>query len=315
MELIRDIARYVLGARGMLVARYGIPAVVCLAVLVIAYTALGKRDGGTAPHADVAVRAQPMTPVELSAQPSARPQPIGAANTGSQASLSGSALIRALQTGLGEARCYDGPVNGLWTRKSKDATARFVAIVDAKLPVGQPDPVLLALLNSNATARCTDGDVAPTRAAQPVSASPASDSVPPPIRKPLVVEPAIEASAVPRPVATAPQASSSAVVSAVPAPSGETAERPFGLPLAGAAAGAATTAVIAAPAMSTGGPTAKAQDATQEGSAARSAVRETPRSASSRRYRHRKETAFDGVSRSMSRNFRSLQRSLNAFFD
>lgn len=63
-------------------------------------------------------------------------------------------LVRELQTALGRARCYQGPITGKWTVASKDAMGAFLVAVNAQLPVGDPDPALLALVTSNAAATC-----------------------------------------------------------------------------------------------------------------------------------------------------------------
>jgi hypothetical protein len=63
-------------------------------------------------------------------------------------------VARDLQTALTRAHCYDGPINGKWTAASKEAMDAFLVSVNAQLPVGDPDPALLALIASNANATC-----------------------------------------------------------------------------------------------------------------------------------------------------------------
>lgn len=63
-------------------------------------------------------------------------------------------VARDLQTALTRAHCYDGPINGKWTAASKEAMDAFLVSVNAQLPVGDPDPALLALVASNANATC-----------------------------------------------------------------------------------------------------------------------------------------------------------------
>lgn len=79
---------------------------------------------------------------------------VGSVSSGLQGATDGKSLARALQTGLNRARCYDGPINGNWTTKSKDAMRRFVVATNAQLPVEYPDQILLALVESNHTAVC-----------------------------------------------------------------------------------------------------------------------------------------------------------------
>ena len=64
-------------------------------------------------------------------------------------------LTRALQTGLRRAECYDGSINGIWSTKSKESMRRFVAAVNAQLPVDDPDQILLALVESNQATICS----------------------------------------------------------------------------------------------------------------------------------------------------------------
>ena len=132
------------------------------------------------------VRVDPLSsvpmPVDKGAGPAVGP-------TGSSDRLS---LMRALQTGLRRAGCYDGPIDGLWTPKAKDSMRRFVAAVNAKLPVDHPDPVLLALVESNRAAICTPGSSpAPTDVQAPARVrTEATASPPTPV---LVDAPAIKA--------------------------------------------------------------------------------------------------------------------------
>jgi hypothetical protein len=63
-------------------------------------------------------------------------------------------LVRELQTALGRARCYHGPITGKWTVASKDAMGAFLVTVNAQLPVDDPDPALLALVTSNLATTC-----------------------------------------------------------------------------------------------------------------------------------------------------------------
>jgi hypothetical protein len=93
-------------------------------------------------------------------------------------------LVRALQAELSRAQCYDGPVNSVWTVQSKEAMRRFTSAVNAQLPVGEPDQILLALIESNPGAKCQDVEVktaaAATLAPPPQAMQDHFRAVPPP---------------------------------------------------------------------------------------------------------------------------------------
>ena len=65
-----------------------------------------------------------------------------------EAQPKGSALARAAQQELYRLGCYNEAINGLWTSPSRSAAEKFLARVNARLPVDQPDEALLALLRS-----------------------------------------------------------------------------------------------------------------------------------------------------------------------
>lgn len=69
-------------------------------------------------------------------------------------------LTRALQMGLRRAHCYDGPINGVWSGRSRDAMDRFVELLNVRLPVEQPERLMLALIEANPNQRCTPRDQA-----------------------------------------------------------------------------------------------------------------------------------------------------------
>jgi hypothetical protein len=64
-------------------------------------------------------------------------------------------VARDLQTALSMAHCYDGPISGKWTAASRAAMGAFLGSVNAQLPVSDPDPALLALVESNPSATCS----------------------------------------------------------------------------------------------------------------------------------------------------------------
>jgi hypothetical protein len=70
--------------------------------------------------------------------------------------------VRELQKALARAECYNGPISGIWSDASKDAMRGFVDTVNAELPVDSPDEALVALVESNDTAKCARGRVVST---------------------------------------------------------------------------------------------------------------------------------------------------------
>jgi hypothetical protein len=74
-------------------------------------------------------------PVE---QAAALSQPVGARNR--------DAIARQLQQGLRRVGCYEGELNGVWTRSTRQAMKAFTDRVNAKLPVDKPDDILLSLV-------------------------------------------------------------------------------------------------------------------------------------------------------------------------
>jgi hypothetical protein len=96
------------------------------------------------------------------------------------------ALAREIQRELRRVGCYGGEVNGVWTTSSRMAMKTFVERVNAALPIDNPDPVLLSLVQGHrdracgvcppgqtATAACVPTAV-PTAAA-PADARPEAD--------------------------------------------------------------------------------------------------------------------------------------------
>jgi hypothetical protein len=58
------------------------------------------------------------------------------------------AIGRQLQRELKRVGCYDGNLNGEWTRPTRQAMNAFIDRVNAKLPTNVPDGVLLALVQA-----------------------------------------------------------------------------------------------------------------------------------------------------------------------
>ena len=73
-------------------------------------------------------------------------------------------LVRQLQSALNHAGCYRGDISGVWTDASREAMQKFVTVVNAQLPVSEPDTTLLALVGSNADVSCASGAVLTTGA-------------------------------------------------------------------------------------------------------------------------------------------------------
>src|SRR5262245_35469841 len=65
------------------------------------------------------------------------------------------ALARALQRELKRVGCYQGEVTGVWTTSSRMAMKTFNERVNATLPVDNPDPVLLSLVQGRRESACS----------------------------------------------------------------------------------------------------------------------------------------------------------------
>ncbi len=146
------------------------------ALLVIVTVSLGfglyvavSSDGISTPAAADAVAVPPLVRAE-----SAISSPSNAAQIASMAlpkplsaqpiSPDRGARVRELQKALARAECYNGPISGIWSDASKDAMRGFVQTVNAALPVDSPDETLVALVESNETAKCARGRVISTGA-------------------------------------------------------------------------------------------------------------------------------------------------------
>ncbi|MDZ4841202.1 MAG: hypothetical protein SH859_03520 [Hyphomicrobium aestuarii] len=204
--------------------------------------------------------------------------------------------IRAIQDALRHAGCYEGTANGYWSSKTRDGMRRLLAVLNAPLPVDQPDPALAALLASNPGARC-DGTVgSPNPNAPQLNAA-----ITAPVRRP--VEP---------PVTSGRSASAETVTDEA---SGRDSDAALGATAAGAAVAAAA---IAARRTDPGLDEAASEDNREGRRASSNRTSSSNRDETSkpqrRTSRRRTANAFDGVSRNMNRNFRSLSRSLSSLF-
>ena len=63
-------------------------------------------------------------------------------------------LAKALQSELTRVACYDGAVDGHWNAATRRGMATFLEQMDISLPTGQPDEVLLTLVQSYRTVAC-----------------------------------------------------------------------------------------------------------------------------------------------------------------
>jgi hypothetical protein len=64
------------------------------------------------------------------------------------------ALTRELQRELKRVGCYRGETTGVWSTSSRLAMKTFVERVNAALPIDNPDPVLLSLVQSHRGPAC-----------------------------------------------------------------------------------------------------------------------------------------------------------------
>jgi hypothetical protein len=65
--------------------------------------------------------------------------------------------VRELHKELKRVGCYQGEVGGSWTQASRQAMRRFTQSVNAKLPLEEPDLILLRLVESHRQTVCTAG--------------------------------------------------------------------------------------------------------------------------------------------------------------
>lgn len=80
--------------------------------------------------------------------------PAASRDTADGADGSSNGLIENIQAELKRVGCYDGPVDGSWGTRSKQALQRFIERANASLPVREPDRIQLSLLKSQPGAVC-----------------------------------------------------------------------------------------------------------------------------------------------------------------
>jgi hypothetical protein len=122
----------------------GIVLVSCLAAAggIALYTHYSRGDSGEPVYT---VPSRPMEPP--------RPSPPGAAAKANDPA-DRAAQARELQRELRRVGCYSGEVNGVWTTSSRMAMKTFVERVNAALPIDNPDPVLLSLVQGHRDRAC-----------------------------------------------------------------------------------------------------------------------------------------------------------------
>jgi hypothetical protein len=183
-------------------------------------------------------------------------------------------LARAVQRELKRAGCYDGPVNGAWSPSTRKAMSEFTGLVNARLPVDHPDPILLVLLETHDKVSCAG-------AARMAPPSPEGETA--------SIEDGdrgLDARAGAR--HDVPDPATSRTASAEP----EQASAPGGIMAVGAAGAAAFTAAAVAP-----------SDKSSLGE-----PRATEPKRTARKYRK------PSLSREVSKGFKNIQRSLNKIF-
>jgi hypothetical protein len=80
--------------------------------------------------------------------------PVGETKTAAPP-LDRAALTREIQRHLKRVGCYRGDVTGVWSQSVRQAMRTFTERVNAALPVDEPDPVLLAMVQSHAPGACS----------------------------------------------------------------------------------------------------------------------------------------------------------------
>jgi hypothetical protein len=124
---------------------------------------LGDKEAGTLlaaasaawrpiPKARTPSRAEPTASTEVAVVPTGK-LPVLAQKTPPMPEAQGS-LVENLQRELARVGCYDGQINGVWTTSTRQAMTAFLERVNARLPVHQPDGVLLALVQGQRVTAC-----------------------------------------------------------------------------------------------------------------------------------------------------------------
>ncbi|NJO35884.1 MAG: hypothetical protein HC869_25185 [Rhodospirillales bacterium] len=120
---------------------------------VAAYTHYSERSSEQVPVYTVHTPHRPADPAAIpNPGMKAGPTPVSqktAVNPGDRASLT-----RQLQRELKRVGCYSGEISGVWTTSSRMAMKSFTDNVNASLPIDNPDPVLLSLVQGHRNIAC-----------------------------------------------------------------------------------------------------------------------------------------------------------------
>jgi hypothetical protein len=120
----------------------------------------GPPDPGVVPSAPLVPPApvpakRPRTSVAAVQLDEAPPRvPIGDSKT-LASKLDRAGLAREIQRHLKRVGCYRGDVTGVWGPSVREAMRSFTERANATLPVDEPDPVLLAMVQSHAPGTCS----------------------------------------------------------------------------------------------------------------------------------------------------------------
>ena len=287
----------------------------------------GSADAVTIPPL---VRAEPMSPPPPTAL---HMIPDGGSVSGAMPARSDRAsLVRNLQAALTRAQCYDGPITGNWSPRSKEAMRSFIVAVNAQLPVDDPDQALLALVQSNEAARCSPGRAIstsslgspsspatePQHRAQPVHAEfsrsqPASNSGE--AQTAVDARPMIERPWAPAEMLVPPKdmAPSPAAVAPITVGTAEPAPQPEVLPPSSSLSASPNAPASTPPSQQVihfeG---SKAEADPQPDAAAPAPTNVTQAKVKTAK---RKRAHYDDVSTSISKSFKSIQRSLSSMFE
>jgi hypothetical protein len=98
-------------------------------------------------------RLRPASVVQIGEAPPR--MPVGEPEAMAGPPLDRPALARQIQRQLKRIGCYGGQVTGAWTPSVRQAVTTLMERVNASLPIDQPDPVLLAMVESQSVGACS----------------------------------------------------------------------------------------------------------------------------------------------------------------
>jgi len=87
-------------------------------------------------------------------------------------------LILDIQRELTRASCYRGAMTGRWGVDTKRAMSAFLLAANARLPINQPDDVLLSLVQSNDHASCRESRPTEVQLVAPIESKSGPDRPP-----------------------------------------------------------------------------------------------------------------------------------------